>query len=141
MGDPVTMALGAQAIGKIAGGVGDYQNAKLQKQQAEDNAYIGRTRAMQTDAISRETLNRDLGSIRAGLASSGQGVNLGSGALMDAYRTASSQQRAISYGNAMTQSYQYQQQANGIHPGLSLISGFAGAAPSMFSLFDAGKTK
>jgi hypothetical protein len=135
------MALGAQALGGIAGGIADYQSAAAAKQQAQINAYIGKTRAIQTDGQARETLNRNLGSLRAGLASAGQGVNLGSAFLFDSYRKASSDQRSIDYGNAMSQSLTYKSQARTIHPGMAFLAGAGQAAPSLFGLYDSLKGK
>ena len=41
MGDPVTLALGAQAGSSIFGGLAGSAEAKGEKQRAEINAYIG----------------------------------------------------------------------------------------------------
>ena len=59
MGLPA-LTLGFQAGSSVLGGLGARADAKAQQKQAEINAYIGKTRAIQTDtaALLRQYTNQ-----------------------------------------------------------------------------------
>ena len=87
MGDPVTMALGAQVGSSIFGGLSGAAEAKGEKQRAEANAYIGRTRAIQTDTDARQGLNDELATMRATFATNDQKPGVGTLAIFNELRS------------------------------------------------------
>lgn len=122
----------------VAGGIGAYGEAQGQKQLAENNAYIGRTRAIQTDVTARDGLEAELGTLRATLAGNGQRPTVGTQAVFDELRSVRSRDRRIEYGNRMQEAAQYRMQAkNAGKAGTSaLLGGLVKAGPSLFDAYD-----
>ncbi|MBR9765369.1 MAG: hypothetical protein GYB53_18075 [Rhodobacteraceae bacterium] len=135
--DPVTFALGAKAVGGAASAFSVLGEAKAEKQNSEINAYIGRTRAMQTDTTSRQNLGSELGSIRAALGANGEVPGVGSFEVMQELRDTRNRERRIEFGNEMQSVYDHRRKgANAMKLGrLGFAAQLAKAAPSMFDLY------
>lgn len=136
-----TAATALSAGSAIAGGLADFGAAQGAKQAAEINAYIGRTRAMQTDVSARQGLNDELATIRTTLAANGQRQNVGTAAVMNELRGVRGRERRIEFGNQMQAAADYKTQARnaGRQGTFALGSGFLKAGPSLFDLYDLKK--
>ncbi len=132
------LALGAQAATGILGGMQAKADAEAQKQQAEINSYIGRTRAMQTDVSARDGLNLEMAEMRAAIATAGEKANTGTLAIFNGMRKARGRDRRIEYGNDMAVSADYRNQANSINPNMALLGGVMKAAPSIYDMYQLG---
>lgn len=131
--------LALKAAGPILGGISAMQQAGAQKEQAQINSYIGRTRAIQTDTSSREGLNSELANVRAVLSANGQRMNVGTFELFDELRSARGRERRVNFGNEMQTSAGFKQKANSIKPGMELAGGLIKAGPSLFDIYDWNK--
>ena len=138
MGDPVTTSLILSAGSSIAGGMSGAASASAAKQDAQVNSYIGRTRAIQTDAAARSGIESELASMRAVLAANGQRPNAGTMELFNEVRRALGRERDVEVGNRMQESRDYSRQARnaGTKSKFAMLGGLAGAAPSLFDLYD-----
>ena len=137
MGDPVTLALGAQAGSSIFGGLAGSAEAKAEKKRAEINAYIGRTRAIQTDTDARVGLNDELATMRAALASNGQKQNVGTMALFDELRKQRGRERRVEVGNRMSEVADWKMAGKNASAKASsaMLGGVLKAGPSLFDLY------
>ncbi len=137
MGDPVTLALGAQAGSSIFGGLAGSAEAKAEKKRAEINAYIGRTRAIQTDTDARVGLNDELATMRAVLSSNGQKQNLGTMALFDELRKQRGRERRVEVGNRMAEVADWKMAGKnaGAKASSAMLGGILKAGPSLFDLY------
>ena len=137
MGDPVTLALGAQAGSSIFGGLAGAAEAKGEKKRAEINAYIGRTRAIQTDTDARVGLNDELATMRAALASNGQKQNVGTMALFDELRKQRGRERRVEVGNRMSEVADWKMAGKNASAKASsaMLGGVLKAGPSLFDLY------
>lgn len=117
------------------GAVGTMQGAKADKAQAERNAFIGRTRALQTDAAAREGMNDELATMRATLAANGQPG--GAMEIMRALRDTRGRERQVEYGNRMQEASDWRMQGrNALAGGRSKAAGqLFSAGPSIFDLY------
>lgn len=124
-----------QAGSAALGAVGTMSAAKAEKAQAEKNAFIGRTRAMQTDIAAREGLNDELATMRATLGSNGQPG--GAFELMRALRQTRGRERRIEVGNRMQEAADWRMQGkNALSSGKwKAASQVVSAGPSMFDLY------
>lgn len=138
MGDPVTMALGAQAGSSIFGGLAGAAEAKGEKKRAEINAYIGRTRAIQTDTDARVGLNDELATMRAALAANGQRQNVGTMALFDELRRQRGRERRVEVGNRMSEVADWKMAGKNASAKASgaMFGGLIKAGPSLFDLYN-----
>lgn len=137
MGDPVTLALGAQAGSSIFSGLAGSAAAKGEKQRAEINAYIGRTRAIQTDTAAREGLDSELATLRATLGANEQKMNVGTLELFNELRAVRGRERRIEVGNRMAEVADWKmagKNASAKATG-SLVGGIIGAGPSLFDIY------
>lgn len=130
-------ALAASASSSILGGMSARSAAQAEKRQAEANAYIGRTRAIQTDTAARESLSSELGNMRAVLGANQQGTNVGTFEMFQELRSVRDRERRVEVGNRMQEVYDFQTagrnaQAQG---NAAMLSGLAGSAQSLFSLY------
>lgn len=118
-------------------GIAGYTAAQGEKKQAEINAYIGRTRAMQTDTVARQNLNDELGTMRATFASNGQKMGVGAMEMFKALREARGQERRIAYGNRMAEAADWKMTAKNAQNKATgaLLTGVAKAGPSLFEMF------
>lgn len=128
-------ALIASIAGAGLGAVGTMQAAKAEKAQAERNAFIGRTRALQTDTAAREGMNDELATMRATLASNGQSG--GAFEIMRALRETRGRERRIEVGNRMQEVADWRMQGrNAMAKGRAgAMTGLMKAGPSLFDLY------
>lgn len=137
MGDPVTMAFVAQGGSSIFGGLAGAAEAKGEKQRAETNAYIGRTRAIQTDTEARQGLNDELASMRATFAANSQKPGVGTLAIFNELRKQRGRERRIEVGNRMAEVADWKMAGKNAQAkaSASVMGGIIGAGPSMFDLY------
>lgn len=126
------------AISAVAGGLATNAQAKSAEEQNKINAYIGRTRAIQTDVAARENLSAELGSLRNAFASSGQRPTVGTEAIFSELRRVRSRDRRIEFGNRMQEASSYAMAAKSARADgrAGLIGGFIKAAPSVFDVLE-----
>ena len=136
-------ALALQAGTAVMGGLAGMSQAQGEKQAAQINSYIGRTRAMQTDVSAREGLSSELATIRSTLASNGQRMNVGTQEVMGELRSVRSRERRIEFGNQMQASADFRTEAKnaGRAGGFALAGGLLKAGPSLFDLNQLRKGK
>lgn len=137
MADPVTLALGAQAIGTVAGGAAALGKAKGERALARSNAYVAETRAMQTGTANAEQLSSELSTLRATIAANGQGFDGGTAPFFQELRRIRSRENRIAIANERQTAADYRQAgANAMAQGRGelIASGFKAA-----SLFDYSK--
>jgi|GEM_PF-2345697 len=136
-----TAATALQMGAAVAGGVGAMADAKGQAEAAKVNAFIGRTRAMQTDVSARQGLDSELATIRATLGANGQRPGVGTAAVMDTLRSVRARDRRIEFGNQMQLSADYRTQGRnaGRLGGYALAGGLLKAGPSLFDLYELRK--
>ncbi len=134
------LATGLSAAGTVFTGVQAMNDAKAQKQQAEINSFIGKTRAIQTDTQAREGLNMELAEMRAAVATAGEaGSGTGTLTMYNALKAQRERERRIGVGNEMQVSADYRNQAASINPGMYLLGGALKAAPSIYDMYQLGK--
>lgn len=140
--DPVTAGLALQAGSAAAGGLAGFGQAKAEKKQAEINAFIGRTRAIQTGADATRGLNAELGQMRNVMGANQQAPGVGTFEVMKELRETRNRERNINVGNrnAEAASYRMQGQAAGQRGAYALLGGAAKAGPSMFDLYQYKRT-
>lgn len=134
--EPVSLALTAGQA--VAGGIAGAQKAKGEQMRAEANAYIGRTRAIQTEATELENLGAEMGSMRAALAANEQRPGVGTLEVVRELRRVRDRERRIKAGNEMQSYYDWRTQANNAKSkaSSSLILGGLKAGPSLFDLYE-----
>lgn len=137
MGDPVTTSLLLKAGSAAVGGVSAFSEAQASKEASEINAFIGRTRAMQSDTSARQGLESELGNMRAVLGANADRPSVGTIEIMNDLRENRNRERRITFGNAMQQAYGFQRQAAGYgaQGTADLALGLLKAGPSIFDLF------
>ena len=140
--DPVTASLALQAGSAAASGIAGFGQAQAEKKQAEINAFIGRTRAIQTDADSRRGLNSELGSMRNVMGANQQAPGVGTFEVMNELRETRNRERRVNVGNRNSEAASQRMQANaaGQRGIMSLVGGGMKAGPSMFDLYDYKRT-
>lgn len=128
---PLIMSAASAGLGAM----GTMQAAKADKAQAERNAFIGRTRALQTDTASREGLNDELATMRATLGANGQ--TGGAFEIMRALRETRGRERRVEVGNRMQEAADWQMQGkNALSQGRAkAMTQLASAGPSLFDLY------
>lgn len=131
----------AGAAGSIAEGQAKKAEADDQARQADINAYIGKTRAIQTDVDARRGLESELSTMRATFASNNQRPNSATAMMMGELRTARNDERRINVANANQVAGDYMTSAdNNRKAGRRAATiGFVRAVPNMFSLIDLKK--
>ncbi len=136
MGVP-QLALGAKAGEAILGGIGGRAQAKAQKQQAEINAYIGKTRAIQTDTAARESLSAELSNFRTVMAANSQRAGVGTDEVMQELRDVRNRERRVDVANRNQEAgaYRMQAAAYGAQGRAAMLGGIVGAGPSLFDLY------
>ena len=140
-GGTATLATALPAISAIAGGMSTMAEAKSVKEQNKVNAYIGRTRAMQTDVAAREGMSAELGTLRATFAANGQRPTVGTEAVFNELRRVRGRDRRIEFGNRMQEASSYNMAAKSAasQGRAGLIGGFIKAAPSVFDVLEMKK--
>lgn len=136
--DPITPALFLKAAIPITQGIMGAAQAKSQKERAEANAYIGRTRAIQTDASARFGLSDELSTMRNAFGGAGQAPGVGTLEIMRELRRTRDSERRVNYGNRMSEAADYRAQARGYGGAAtaSMLGGFIKAGPSLFDIYD-----
>lgn len=132
---PISLAL--QAGSSIAGGMSARAKAKGEQQRAENNAFIGRTRAIQTANADRESLADEMASMRAVMATNGQRMNVGAYEMVRELRARRLRDRRVAVGNEMMGVYDAQIDArNAKAEGRAAMSmGLLGAAQPTMDLY------
>lgn len=137
MADPVSAALILSAGSSVAGGISGYQKAKGEQERAQINSYIGRTRALQTDTVARQSLEDDLGSLRATLGANNQRPGVGTLEMVNELRTVRDRERRINVGNRNAEAADWR--LAGANAGRAatgaLVGGIIGAGPDLFDLY------
>lgn len=133
---PLTTLIGAGSA--VASGVSAYAAGKADEEANRINAYIGRTRAMQTDATARENLDTELGTLRATFAANGQRPTVGTAEIFNELRRVRSRDRRIEFGNRMQEASAYNIAANNARSSAraGLWGGMAKAAPSVMDYLE-----
>lgn len=135
MGVPA-IALGLQAGSSIAGGLAGNAAAQGEKQRADINSFIARTRALQTDTVARRDMESELATTRAALGANEQRMNVPVLELLNEIRSTRERERRISTGNENTRAadFRLQGQNAAARGTASIFGGLAGAGPSLFDL-------
>ncbi len=130
-------AMVAGAAGQAFGALGALSKAKAEKQAADNNAYIGRTRALQTATAAADGLNSEAGTLRTTLAGNGQKAGQSTFGIFDEMRRVRGQERRIAFENEMQTSRDYTQQGrNAMSAGRwQFLSGMAKTGQSMFDIY------
>lgn len=128
------MILGAAS--SIMQGVAGFSQAQAEARRAEINAYIGKTRAIQTGNAARTSLESEVGSMRSVFAANGQSMDSASWDLMQRVRNIRQGESRIAVANEMAGVDDYRMQAqNAKMQGFgALLSGFGKALPSLFDI-------
>lgn len=132
------VATGAKIAGGLFSAVSGYQSAKAEQEHAKINAYIGRTRAIQTDTAARTGLNQELADVRSVLAANQQGAGVGVFEMLDQIREERGRARRIEFGNRMQEVGDWNRRAAGAGVAArgALIGGIARTVPSMFDMYE-----
>lgn len=135
------LALGTQAGGVIFSGMAGAAQAKGEKQRAEINAYIGRTRANQADTDARLGLEDELSTLRATMAANGQRPGVGMMDIFNELRRTRGRERRVEVGNRMAEAADWKMAAKnaGNAATWSPIGGLFKAGPSLFDLYQLKK--
>lgn len=131
------VALGMQAASSVVGGMAAMGQARAERQRAENNAYIGETRALQTAAGIGEQLNSEIATLRATVASNGQGMTGALPFLREARRRRGREAR-IGVANERQGAADWRMQGqNAMAQGrAAMLGGILGAGPSLFEIYD-----
>lgn len=135
--DPVTLTLALKAGSAALGGVSMLSKAKAEKEQAERNAFIGRTRAMQTDTTARQGLSSELANMRSVLSANGQRPGVSTFEIAKDLRNTRNRERRITFGNEMNRVYDFEQSGrNAMSRGRAgFFLGALDAGPALFDLY------
>lgn len=117
----------------VLDGLASYSQAMGEKQRAEANAYIGKTRAINTTASSAESLNSELATLRATFAANGQRPSVGNNTIFDELLRVRGREGRIAYGNDMAQVYDANRQASSAQSAAN--GALLKTAFSIFSMF------
>ena len=130
------MTLGMQAGSQIMAGKAAKADARAQKQVAEINAYIGRTRAIQTDTNAREGLNSELATLRATMAGNAQRPGVGTLEMFSELRRVRDREGRIAAGNARQEQADFRTEGrNAERKGdQAMLTSWGKAAPSLFDM-------
>jgi hypothetical protein len=137
MADPVTLSLIMGGVSAGAQGIAASQQAKAEREKAEINAYIGKTRAIQTGASLSQSLASELATMRAAAAANGQGRGQGAFTLFQSLNRIRTGEKRIAVANEEqgAADYRYEAAAAGARSNAALGMGLINAAPSMFDLY------
>jgi hypothetical protein len=135
--NPVVGSLALQAGTGLLEGMAGRRAAMAEKQRADNNAFIGRTRAIQTSTAMREDLNSELASMRAVMATNGQRPNVGTFEMMRELRETRSRERRVAYGNEMMGVYDQQMASRNAQDAgrAAMIGGITKAAGPLMQLY------
>lgn len=135
--NPAVGSFALQAGSGLLEGMAGRRAAMAEKQRADNNAFIGRTRAIQTSTAMREDLNSELGTMRAVMATNGQRPNVGTFEMMRELRDVRSRERRIAYGNEMMGVYDQQMASRNAQDAgrAAMIGGITKAAGPLMDLY------
>lgn len=130
------MALGMQAGSSIMGGMAARAKAKGERQQAENNAFIGETRAIQTATGISEQLRSEMATFRSTLAANGQGLNGGTLPFLREMRRVRGREARIGVANERQGAADWRMQGQNAAAGgrAAMLQGVLGAGPSLFHM-------
>lgn len=130
------VVVGLQAGQSILGGMSALSKAKAERQQAETNAYIGQTRALQTATTLQEQMGSEMATLRATIAANGQGLDAGTLPFFREIRRVRMREGRIGIGNERQQAADWRMQGqNAMSQGrMAFLSGLMGAGPSLFDM-------
>jgi len=130
------MILLATAGSAIMQGVAGASKANAEKQRAEVNAYIGRTRAMQAGNVARSNLQSEIASMRSAFGANNQPLDSTAFDLMTRVRDVRRRERRIAVDNEMQGAADWKMEAAnaGQRATASMLSGLGMAMPSLFDL-------
>lgn len=134
--DPVSGALALKIAGAGASGLAGFGKAKAEKESAKVNAFIGRTRAIQTGTDAARGLSSELGSFRNVMGANEQAPGVGTFEVMQELRETRGRERRVNVANRNSEAGSYRMQANaaGGRATGALIGGAFAAGPSLFDL-------
>lgn len=137
------IATGLQAGTSILGGMAGKAEAQGEVQRANTNAYIARTRAIQTGAAATADLNDEMATMRATMASNGEIPGVGSFEIMRKLGETRLRERRIAVGNEKQVARDWDTQAKNSKAkgNAALALGIGGAAQPMFDLYQLSKKK
>lgn len=140
MADPVTGALAAKAATGLFSGLAARGQARAEQRQAQVNAYIGRTRAIQTDTVAKANMDSELGSFRAASVAMGR-PGVGVLDMMREITDIRERERRIEVGNRMQESRDFAQESRNARARgrTAMAGGLLQAAPSIFDLAEYGR--
>jgi hypothetical protein len=136
--NPVVGSLALQAGTGLLEGMAGRRAAMAEKQRADNNAFIGRTRAIQTDTALRDDLNSELATMRTVMATNNQRPNVGTFEIMKELRDTRSRERRIAYGNEMMGVYDQQMASRNAKDAgrAAMIGGLTKAANPLMQLYE-----
>lgn len=136
--DPVTASLALTAGTSVMNGVSGFQTAKGEQKRAEINSYIGRTRALQNEAVGLEELSAETGAMRNVFAANGDQPSVGTLEVVRELRRVRDRERRIGTNNQRSQANDFSIQAQNARSRAtgSLVTGVVGAGPSLFDIAD-----
>lgn len=131
------VVLGMQVASSVAGGISALGRARAERRQAENNAYIGETRGLQTAAALQQEMGSELATLRATLASNGTGLDSGTMPFLRELRRVRMREGRIGIGNERQQAADWRMQGrNAMAAGRAqFMSSLFGAGPSLFDLY------
>ena len=130
---PEVMLL-ATAGSAIMKGMAGASQARAEQEREEINAYIGKTRAMQTQTAGRDSLEQEVSSIRSVLGANGQGGDSAAFDLIQRVRDIRRGENRVRFSAEMAGVADHRMAAAnaGNAATASMLSGFANALPSLF---------
>jgi len=140
---PVVGSLIAQAGSSLLQGKAGRAQAMAEKQRADNNAFIGRTRAIQTDTAARTSLDGEIANMQTVLATNQQKSGVGTFEMMRELRDVRSRERRVAFSNEMAGVYDQQAASrNALAEGrASSLSGLVGAAGPSSELYGMWRKK
>jgi len=141
--DPATASLIAQGGMSLLQGRAGRAKALGEKQRADNNAFIGRTRAIQTDTAARTSLDGELANMQTVLATNQQRAGLGTFEMMRELRDIRSRERRVAFSNEMAGVYDQQAASRNAQSEAraASLSGLVGAAGPSFDLYERWRKK
>lgn len=135
MGLPA-VALGFQAASGVAKASAAKKAGRAEKAQADKNAYIGETRALQTEAAARENLGSELSSARTVFAANGQRPTSATFDILQEIRSVRDRERRIAVSNELQGADDYRAAGENAmtRARAKAIGGYTQAAGSIFDL-------
>jgi len=143
LGGAASAGTALSVIAPLASGFAAAGQAAGEKQRAENNAFIGRTRAMQSDVNARTDLASELGTLRSTLAANAQGMNVGTMEVMNDLREVRSRERRIEFGNQMQEAADWRMEAKnaGRRRTGAILGGLIEAGPGMLDIYQMKRRK